>query len=298
MLPGQRIPELDNRIQSWTGTWLGNDKVIMGVPDPGIIWGPPYCMNPVVLDLHTHTYLRLPKLKDEPDVFRSNPYPSPDGKWLLYTEESQHKEKVFFRRLRLVHPDGSGTRLIPFPPHDHVLAPCWLANSSGWVCLADDGSKRVAYRFNLATLSGGPTRLVPLLRGRLATISNQSELIFDVNNGFHHYAVPLSSTTAQPRELDIRHGDLEAFWPGYHGGPWPLQFSRDGSFLLVRGYSRSLGDQSDGLWRIPIPGGALERLPVPSDVVDFSLSPNGKKVLYWRRSESGTQAYLLTLTGT
>ena len=305
----QRLPELDDRVM---GGWLGNNQVVTGIPgDPltpifGFEWS-----KADVFDLQTHTYRSLPHLPvlgSEQESRRSNPYPSPDGKWLLYTESRYTKDKIIFNRLRLVHPDGSGTQLIPFPTHTDALRPHWLVDSSGWVGIGYGDLKRVAYRFHLNALIAPPARLALTEHGSLAAITNQLELIFDEGRSFRHTAVPLNAPTMRPRELDIRQGTLDAFWPGHHGGPWPIAFSRDGSFLIVHGSSSVpekriatwfpsfIEGSKTGLWRISLPGGAPELLPVPSDVGQFSLSPDGKKILYWRDSDAaGSQAYLLTL---
>ncbi|WP_309722640.1 hypothetical protein [Armatimonas sp.] len=302
----KRIPKLDNRIQSWTGAWLGNDRVITGIPAPFPGFGPEVCAHPDIFDLSTHSHYPLPKLrqrKEEESSEQNTPYPSPDGKWLLYTEyQGNQTSKTRIRQLRLLHPDGNGTRVLPFPEDAENLEPHWLADSSGWIAngykLSNDkgATLPIAYRFDLVDQENSPQELSLTRFSNLETITHNADLIFNGKYSFRHESVSLNAPSIRPEPLDIRQGDLEAFWPGHHGGPWPLQLSRDGSFLLVRGYSPSLGRQSAGLWRIPIPAGAPERLPLTGDVEDFALSPNGKKVLYWQRSESGTHAYLLTLT--
>ncbi len=302
---GQRIPELDNQVASERGVWLGNDKVLTGVGDDPLIGRRTFnCTETNIFDLRTRTHQplpHLPPLKGKQDSYGSNPVPSPDGKWLLYADPSSC-------HWWLVHPDGSGARWIPFPTDvDYFASYSWLADSSGWVGMGStQDEKRVTYRFWLDSAGHCPIRLNLPEYGHLETITNQDELIFNKDNSFRLLAIPLNASAAKTRELDVRQGTLTALWPGRHGGVYPLAFSRDGRFLIVRGYPRLTENHiADwfpsfrksthlGLWRVSLGGGVPEQL-VPDDVADFSLSPDGTKILYWSSGYHNATAYLLTL---
>ncbi|WP_309722635.1 hypothetical protein [Armatimonas sp.] len=301
----QRIPELDNQVASERGVWLGNDKVLTGPwdDDPLIGHGTFNCTATDIFDLRTHTHQplpHLPPLKGKQDSYHSNPVPSPDGKWLLYEEP---------RRWWLVRPDGSGARWIPFPTDvDYFASYSWLADSSGWVGMGStQDEKRVTYRFWLDSASHSPIRLNLPEYGHLEAITNQDELIFSKDRSFRLLAIPLNAGAAKARELDVHQGTLNALWPGKHGGTWPLAFSRDGRFLIVRGYPRAtenhiadwfpsfLKSTHLGLWRVSLDGGVPEQLVPDDEIADFSLSPDGTKILYWSSGYHNATAYLLTL---
>ncbi|MBB6049716.1 hypothetical protein [Armatimonas rosea] len=306
-LSSQRISELDDRK---VFGWLGNDQLIIGIPEDPLSMGMDHGRASDIFNLKTQTKRPLPSLPtlgSEEDSNRSTPYPSPDGKWLLYTESSYTKDKIIFSRWRLVHPDGSGTQLIPFPAPGDYLSPHWLPDSSGWVGIGSTQDfKRVAYRFAIAGQNLSATRLPVPKHGTLVAITCESELIFNEDRSFRHTAISLNAPGTQPRELDIRHSPLDAHWPGHHGGPWPLAFSQDGKYLFVLGYSTApqkriadwlpcfLESPKAGLWRIALHGGAPELL-VAGNVTDFSLSPDGTKLLYSQCDFENRATYLLTL---
>ncbi len=306
-LSSQRISELDDRK---IFGWLGNNQLITGIPGDPLLNGIDSGRASDIFNLITHTNRPLPSLPtlgSEEESNRSDPYPSPDGKWILYKESSYTKDKIIFRRWHLVHPDGSGTRLIPFPTQSDKLSPRWLTDSSGWVGIGSTQNfKRVAYHFAMVGQNLSATRLPVPKHSTLVAITCESELIFNEDRSFRHTAISLNAPGTQPRELDIRHSPLDAHWPGHHGGPWPLAFSQDGKYLFVLGYSTApqkritdwlpsfLESTKAGLWRISLHGGAPELL-VAGAVTDFSLSPDGTKILYWSSGYYNATAYLLTL---
>ncbi len=321
VMPGvtHRLPELDNRLMSG---WLGNDKVVTGIVDTSALISTCTVYRELqepqeIFDLLDHTRRptpnlpKLPKNEDGSDSLRrSSPSPSPDGQWLLYDEWASHNNKILFRRWRLIHPDGTGTQILPFPTSAEFLYPHWLTDSSGWI--GTDSSVSTGYLtrissthltqtplslpenlWHLSVVAGGELVFAPKWRGQPRQIVYKSS--------------SLSTTTlVQKHSLQLPLGTPDLL--GY--GPSPFEFSRDGRFLIVRAYlpssdNRFLAwlqqavpgrDAGYVFWRIPRDGGSPERLPLPGDAVNFSLSPDGKKILYWRdANEAGSQAYLLTL---
>ncbi|WP_395138594.1 hypothetical protein [Armatimonas sp.] len=314
----QRLPELDNREMCG---WLGNDQVVTGIRDERALWSvSPELQEPQeIFDLRArirHRTPTLPQLPEDEDgnysSNRSNPFPSPDGRWLLYYEWSYHNQKRSFERWRLVHPDGTGTQLIPFPASVEFLFPHWLADSGGWI--GTDSSSGPSYLTRINGTHITQTRLaLPETAWNLKIVA-RGELLFAPNWRIQPqrivYKSSSLSTPALVQKLSLRLPMGKPYLSGYEGGHSPFDFSRDGRFLIVRAYmpcsdnsflawfQGAIPSQDSGFifWRIPRNGASPARLPLPGDVVDFSLSPDGKKILYWRNvPDSGAQAYLLTL---
>ncbi len=316
----QRLPELDNRLMCG---WLGNDKVMTGIVDTSALVSTCTTYRELqepqeILDLYTRAHRSTPSLpklpKDDNDSsYRSAPSPSPDGKWLLYYEWSYHNNKRSFERWRLVHPDGTGTRLLPFPASAEFLYPHWLADSSGW--LGQGSSADTSYLTRINSTHVTQTRLPLSETAWNLKIVAGGELLFAPNWRIQPqrivYKSSSLSTPALVQKLSLRLPMGKPYLSGYGGGHSPFDFSRDGRFLIVRAYmprsdnsflawfQGAIPSRDSGFifWRIPRNGDSPERLPLPGDVTDFSLSPDGKKILYWRDAdEAGSQAYLLTLS--
>jgi hypothetical protein len=310
----QRLPALDNRIICG---WLGNEKVVTGIPDRDSLLYSEMQEPQEIFDLDDRTRRptpTLPKLsEDEKGDYssdRSNPFPSPDGQWLLYTESAYRNNKILFKRWRLVHPDGTGTQLLAFPASAEFLYPHWLADSSGWLANTDyliriNGRHLTQTRFSPPENSGD---FDLLLGGEIIFAQKwriEPQRIIYKSNSLN------TPASVQNHFLRLPWGQPAFAQYGY-GGSFPFDFSRDGRFLIVRTYlpssdnkfltwlQKAVPGRDAGyiFWRIPRDGGSPERLPLPSDACEYSLSPDGRKILYWRNvSESGTQTYLLTLTG-
>ena len=101
-----------------------------------------------IFDLRTRQFRPLPfplrslnishnfpdSMARDPITVYDNLTPSPDGKWLLYRETVNHKEREYDQNFVVVHPDGSGLRRITNSHHEwQSSSPFWLADSSGWI---------------------------------------------------------------------------------------------------------------------------------------------------------------------
>ncbi|WP_395094346.1 hypothetical protein [Armatimonas sp.] len=315
----QRLPELDNRLMCG---WLGNDQVVTGVRDRYSLFYYEMQEPQEIFELRGRTRRLtpiLPKLPEEEEGSyssrRSSPAPSPDGKWLLYDEWGYHNHQSLFKRWRLVRSDGTASQLIPFPAAAEVLFPHWLADSGGWIGTGSSTgttSKPIAYlnRINGTHITQTPLALSETVWG--LKIVAGGELLFAPNWRIQPQQIVYKSSFLNTPALVQKHSlrlpsgkpDLSEY------GHSPFDFSHDGRFLIVRAYmprsdnsflawfQGAIPSRDSGyiFWRIPRNGDSPERLPLPGDVVDFSLSPDGAKILYWRNiPASGAQAYLLTL---
>lgn len=239
---------------------------------------------------------------DLPGYQGAAPFPSPDGRWLLYTQrESTFDEKYhgYPGRLRLVSMRGGRDRLIP--SSGRYLAPihyvAWMPDSQGWMTLRCDVYEPIRLiRYWLKA----PDAAKPL------KIRGLPEYGDTVNGHWIAQMTPRGELAlSDPQDwralhfIDIARGkirtvSLKALAQRLQREEFPPSrdealLSADGKYLLAVVPDSNL---SGSVWRFPIGGTPPQRLfSLDDQILSLHLAPDGKTLVYY----SGRSAYLTTL---
>ena len=162
----------------------------------------------------------------------------------------------------------------------------------------DDKDKKEPVDTTTGGAPDAPPERIPfpnkLIINRIVTQDNY--LVFVNEHPFSVSFVPLSPGQASRKPMDLEkmfsYGSLSG--PGcYDVDPWPFLLSQVDSMVVCVDYNDSealawihhLLHQPDShreFWRVFYDGRPPQRLfSTTEDIHNFSLSPNGKKMLYW-----------------
>lgn len=281
------------------GAWLSEHEVINGSE---------------ILDLTTGTTRPLPLSPDcgavhvvnAPYTVRSQPIPSPDGKWLLYNEttilrESSHSSWV------VVAPDGWQKKTIP--RRDELSSNFfWLPDNSGWLVLPYPVPDQKQDQGVLYSLSGETKPLslpqsVSLMRGiqdsgqllvqappdqfalyRLGEVEPVKKLVFKN---------PRESSQTKVHEVCL---SRDGRWFLAHVCVYHTPLPEQGTWEVLFNNGLPYPEKHAELWLIPVQGGTPHCLAIatgkPRDIwhndeqgqADISLlswSPKATSALIW-----------------
>lgn len=292
VMPSVPVPALDIATQNDVWQWLGQDQVIATKRQYGCFhFELPYYL----VDLRTGSSRLLPECarSSEGVSCDRSPFPSPDGKWLLYSERVQSKAI----RWRLERVDGSATTFVPkafVQPHSSKLTlPAWFPDSQRWI--ASDLLKPQVFLYDLANPNSPPRRIAvpfagcwsPTTDGHLVRYSySENQVTFvSLKDGSTH-SVSLIREHERKAKLYIERAIVS------QDGKWAVVHYHRNSQEPTLGNFRGC-DSLDKLARVSLVDGShqditfdLERMPssLGSGYSEFSLSPNGKTLLYWGKS--------------
>ena len=305
---GQRIATLDGTREI---AWLSDDKVI----DDKVIdsFRVEDGEQGRLVDLRTNTAALLPVLppmpKEDRQPFykRSEPIPSPTGNGILYQEAMFRRSfgQKLAVRYRLLSLDGSQMRFLStkgeFQFVEALGYPFWLPDGSGFV--VRDRVKALSL-YSLA-LPQAPPQQIPLPNnpGQLVCITQEGYLVFE---GSGLSFIPLSPNKSPRQSLDLEAilpKDWRERYSGHSNQPAQYHFSHtDAMVVRLRVDDSRLYEWVHRLlhkptshreyWQVFYDGRRPRRLfSTTENIYYFSLSPDGKRLIYWQDEK----AYLYTL---
>lgn len=290
-MPSVPVPALDIATHNDVWQWLGQDQVIATERQYGCLrFELPYYL----VDLRTGSSRLLSECAPSSEGVSCDrsPFPSPDGKWLLYSERVQSKAI----RWRLERVDSSATTFVPKafvhpPPQSSTSTlPAWFPDSQRWI--ASDLLKPQVFLYDLANPNFPPRRIVvpfsalwsPTTDGHLVSyLRSENKVTFVSLKDSSTHSVSLIREHERKAKLYIERAIVSP--DGKRAVVHYCRNAQEPTLGNLRGC-----DSLDKLTLVSLVDGSQQDITFDlerwssglfSGYSEFSLSPNGKTLLYW-----------------